>query len=166
VREFVNADGIAAGISPFNPESVAFEAGRIMLHRIQGLMAEGVDFAFETTLSAKSYLPLINSARGRGYNINLLFFWLTSPEFAKQRVARRVRKGGHNIPPTIIERRYCRGIYNLLNLYIPVADNWMVYDNMDAGPVLIAKGTENFEQIIVNPQLWGIIQQQSKHDSR
>jgi len=97
-KEFVNADSIAVGISPFNPESVAFEAGRIMLHRIHELMKDRADFAFETTLSTRSYVSLIREARKIGYKINLLFFWLNSPEMAKQRVAERVSNGGHNIP--------------------------------------------------------------------
>ena len=118
-KEFVNADSIDEGLSPFNYESVAFEAGRIMLQRIHQLMEEKVDFAFETTLAAKSYVPLIKSAKRFGYEITLLYFWLNSPELAKQRVALRVKKGGHNIPHEIIERRYYRGIYNFFNLYIP-----------------------------------------------
>jgi len=160
-KEFVNADSIAAGLSPFNPEQVAFEAGRIMLQRIHQLMEEKVDFAFETTLSAKSYIPLVKTAKNIGYNINLLYFWLSSTEFARQRVSQRVSEGGHGIPPEIIERRYYRGIYNLLNLYLPVADSWMVFDNMDTVPILIGHGTGNIEKIILNPQLWGIIEQQT-----
>src|SRR5688500_19246087 len=96
VREFVNADSIAAGLSLFNVESVAFEAGRIMLQRIQQLMEEKGDFAFETTLSTRSYVSLIKKAQTKGYKINLLYFWLHSPDFARQRVAKRVSKGGHN----------------------------------------------------------------------
>src|SRR5579871_478000 len=104
-KEFVNADSIAAGLSPFNPESVAMEAGRIMLQRIDQLMKEGVNFAFETTLAAKSYVTLIRAAREIGYEITLLYFWLSSPDLAKERVAKRVSMGGHNIPPDTIERR-------------------------------------------------------------
>jgi predicted ABC-type ATPase len=86
-KEFVNADSIAAGLSPFKPESVAFEAGRIMLHRIRQLIEEKADFGFETTLAAKSYISLIKIARESGYEISLLYFWLSSPEFAISRVA-------------------------------------------------------------------------------
>jgi len=160
-KEFVNADSIAAGLSPFNPDSVAVEAGRIMLQRIHQLLEEGADFAFETTLSTRSYVSLVKAAHIAGYEISLLYFWLISPEFAKQRVAKRVSKGGHNIPPDVIERRYYRGISNLLNLYIPVVDNWMVIDNMDMMPDIIGKGTEKGEKVIINTELWNIIIQQS-----
>jgi predicted ABC-type ATPase len=96
--EFVNADSIAAGLSPLNPDSVAFEAGRIMLNRIRHLLNNEVDFAFETTLSTKSYVSLIKEAKTRGYQITLLYFWLNSPELAINRVTNRVSQGGHNIP--------------------------------------------------------------------
>jgi predicted ABC-type ATPase len=109
-REFVNADSIAAGLSPFNPGSVGIEAGRIMLMRINELLRSRVDFAFETTLATRSYLHLIKDAKTLGYDVTLLFIWLDSPKTAIQRVARRVAKGGHNIPQEVIERRYYRGI--------------------------------------------------------
>lgn len=115
-KEFVNADSIAAGLSPFNVESVAFEAGRIMLERINQLLEENEDFAFETTLATRSYVSFIKKARTKGYKIILLYFWLASPDFAKQRVAKRVRQGGHNIPDEIVERRYYRGISSLFTL--------------------------------------------------
>jgi predicted ABC-type ATPase len=165
VKEFVNADSIAAGLSPFNVESVAFEAGRIMLERINLLMQEKEDFAFETTLSTRSYVSLIKKARINKYKINLLYFWLISPDFAKQRVAKRVSQGGHNIPDDIVERRYYRGIGNLLNLYIPIVDNWIVIDNMKE-PKIIAKGTMKGENMILNSELWNIVLEQSKHYGR
>jgi predicted ABC-type ATPase len=102
-REFVNADEIAKGLSPFQPEKVAFEAGRIMLHRIQELINGKVDFAFETTLSSKTYLHTIKQAKSTGYEIVLIFFWLESVELAKSRVRKRVSEGGHNIPEDITE---------------------------------------------------------------
>ena len=162
-REFVNADGIAAGISPFNPESVAFEAGRIMLNRIDQLIREKADFGFETTLAARNYLSLIRTAREEGYRITLLYFWLSSPDFARQRVAKRVSMGGHNIPGYIIERRYYRGIFNLLNLYIPICDSWMVIDNIDEVPEVIANGGINGEKLIKNSDIWSIILKQSEY---
>lgn len=116
-KEFVNADSIAAGLSPFNPESVAFEAGRIMLNRINQLVNEKVDFAFETTLATRSYVSLVKRARKAGYRITLLFFWLYSPQVALKRVAKRVSMGGHNIPSEVVFRRYFRGVHNLINLY-------------------------------------------------
>jgi len=160
VREFVNADNIAAGLSPFNVESVAFEAGRIMLQRIQQLMEAKENFAFETTLATRSYVSLIKKAKTNGYKITLLYFWLHSPDFAKQRVAQRVSKGGHNIPDEVVERRFHRGIANLLNLYVPVVDNWIVLDNMNAEPRIVAKGSAKENKEIFNSELWNLFSEQ------
>ncbi len=128
-KEFVNADEIARGLSPFNPESVAIDAGRLMLARMQGLIREGADFAFETTLSTRSYVNFIKQAREAGYFVVLLYFWLPSPELAIERVAQRVKEGGHNIPTDVIRRRYSKGLYNLTRLYTPICDFWAIYDN-------------------------------------
>ena len=160
-KEFVNADSIAAGLSPFKPESVAFEAGRIMLNRIHQLIGEKADFGFETTLAAKSYISLIKVARESGYVVSLLYFWLSSPEFAMSRVAKRVKKGGHNVPMEIIERRYYRGISNLLKLYMPICDNWIILDNTDAVSNVVALGGINAEKLVKNDDIWNIIVQQS-----
>jgi predicted ABC-type ATPase len=162
-KEFVNADSIAAGLSPFNPESVALEAGRLMLQRINTLLEENVDFAFETTLSTRSYATFIKKARAAGYTVTLLYFWLNSPEFAMSRVAERVERGGHNIPEDIIKRRYYRGIYNLLKLYIPICNIWTVLNNMSAVPEEIASGYADVETIIINPDIWGEILHQGNH---
>lgn len=161
-KEFVNADGIAAGLSPFNPESVAFEAGRIMLQRIDELMNAKVNFAFETTLATRSYVSLVKQAQNMGYKITLLFFWLHSPDLAKQRVAERVSEGGHNIPSEVIERRYYRGIFNLINLYMPICDTWVVVNNRDIIPELVAQGSQNGENIILNNYIWDTILNQSR----
>ncbi|HEY4151421.1 MAG TPA: zeta toxin family protein, partial [Chitinophagaceae bacterium] len=133
-KEFVNADNIAAGLSPFNPESVAIEAGRLMLLRIHELMRTGADFAFETTLASRSYVSLVRYAQQIGYTITLLFIWLDSPETAIQRVADRVAEGGHNIPEDVIKRRYYRGIFNLMNLYMPICDRWIIVNNKTIVP--------------------------------
>jgi predicted ABC-type ATPase len=164
-KEFVNADGIAAGLSPFNPESIAFEAGRIMLQRIDQLMKDKVDFAFETTLSAKTYLGVIREAQTSGYKITLVYFWLSSPEIARMRVAERVESGGHDISFDIIERRYFRGLYNLINLYTPVCDNWIVIDNESPIWNFIAKGSKTNTQII-NTDIWQIILDKCKYDRK
>ena len=108
-KEFVNADEIAKGLSPFQPERVSFEAGRIMLGRINDLLIDKKTFAFETTLSTISYKNKILEAKRVGYTTTLLFFWLQSIELAKERVRTRVSEGGNNIDPEIIERRYIRG---------------------------------------------------------
>lgn len=158
-REFVNADMIASGLSPFNAESVAFAAGRIMLQRLDELLIEGTDFAFETTLSSRSYIRLIKKAREYGYRITLLFFWLESPDMARDRVAARVSKGGHNIPSDIIGRRYYRGIKNLYDYYLSVCDNWIIVNNT-ATPVVIAS-CRNGSELIFNRSIWNMIKQQS-----
>lgn len=121
-KEFVNADEIAKGLSPFNPESVAIEAGRLMLQRMDDLLSEGADFAFETTLATRSYVKFIERAHAKGYFVTLLYFWLPTPEQAIERVATRVSEGGHNIPSDVIRRRYANGLRNLTMLYTPVCD--------------------------------------------
>lgn len=116
-REFVNADEIARGISPFQPETVSFQAGRIMLNRIKELLKGKKDFGFETTPSTRSYVHLIRQAKNQEYTVVLIFFWLESVELAKARVQARVEKGGHNIPAAVIERRYIRGSKNFFTIY-------------------------------------------------
>lgn len=139
-REFVNADEIAAGISPFNPEGVAIQAGRIMIERIIQLLKDGETFAFETTLATRSYVKLIHQAKRRGYFVTLLFFSLSSSEQAIRRVAQRVSMGGHNIPRDVIERRYDAGLQNLFQLYMPICDYWTLYDNSNCPAVRLASG--------------------------
>ena len=163
-KEFVNADNIAAGLSPFNPESVSIEAGRLMLSRIRELMESRVDFAFETTLSTKSYVSFIISAQNAGYKVSLLFIWLDSPATGVKRVADRVSKGGHHIPDEVIVRRYYRGIFNLLNLYIPVCDRWMIVENETIIPQAIAEGGVMIDSIIINQYIWEEINNQAKRD--
>ena len=114
-REFVNADEIAKGLSPFNPESVAIDAGRLMLQRMDDLLIAGEDFAFETTLATRSYVKFIDQAHAMGYFVSLLFFWLPTPELAIVRVATRVSKGGHDIPEEVIRRRYATGMRNMVS---------------------------------------------------
>jgi len=159
-REFVNADNIAAGLSPFNLESVALEAGRIMLHRIRELMDDNADFAIETTLATRSYVSLIKKAHLMGYRVSLLYFWLSSPGVAVERVATRVAKGGHHIPSETIERRYYRGIYNLYNLYMPICDEWTLVDNTDVSPDVIAQA-DALGKTIYNNELWNNIKRDS-----
>lgn len=135
--EFINADEIARGISPFKPDSVALQAGRLMLGRIEQLLNEGKDFAFETTLSTRSYKNTVLKAQSLGYHVTLLFYWLESPELAQKRVEFRVQEGGHNIPLDVINRRYLKGISNLFEIYLPICDYSMVFDNSKTNPVMI-----------------------------
>lgn len=138
-KEFVNADEIARGLSPFQPETVALEAGRIMLSRIHELIGRGEDFAFETTLATKSYLSFIRKAKQAGYFVSLVFFWLESPELAIERVKKRVTEGGHHIPEGVVRRRYQRGIENLFNLFFNEVDYLLIFDNTGPNPELIAE---------------------------
>ena len=156
-KEFVNADEIAKGLSPFQPEKVGFEAGRIMLNRIDELFQKEVDFAFETTLSAKSYLSIVKKAQNQGYFVTLIFFWLSSVELAKQRVKIRVKEGGHNIPEYVIERRYERGIKNFFKIYLNNCDNVMLFDNSNKLPILIAEKEINEEIQIIDQNLFSKI---------
>jgi predicted ABC-type ATPase len=132
---------IAKGLSPFQPEKVAFESGRIMLNRIDELLRENESFAFETTLSTKSYKNKIKTAKEKGYTITLLFFWLQNIELAKERVKIRVSEGGHNIEAEIIARRYINGIKNLFNIYLPIVDGVLIFDNSEGKHELIAMKT-------------------------
>jgi predicted ABC-type ATPase len=137
-KEFVNADEIAKGLSPFQPESVAFESGRIMLNRITELLQENKSFAFETTLSTRSYKSKIIEAKSKGYRVTLLFFWLQNIELAKERVKIRVSEGGHNIESDVIERRYIRGIKNLFDIYLSIVDGALIFDNSEGQHELLA----------------------------
>lgn len=152
--EFVNADEIARGLSPFRPEKVAFAAGRLMLVRIKELILAKEDFAFETTLSTKSYVSLINFARKQGYRIALLFIWLKDPQLAIERVAIRVKKGGHFIPNDVVSRRYKRGLKNLFGLYLPDADSAFIVDNSTENPQIIAQGKWQLDWQILNSDIW------------
>lgn len=156
VKEFVNADEIARGLSPFQPETVAIEAGKIMLRRMQDLLLQKVDFAFETTLSTRSFIGFINQAKGSGYTVHLVFYWLNSVALAIERVKKRVSLGGHDIPEDIIIRRYYAGLRNFVNLYKVVVDNWLLVDNSEGEPELIAIGRREKEDI-TDSEKWLII---------
>jgi len=134
---FVNADLIAAGLSPFSPESASIQAGRLMLKEISRYASGLESFAFETTLSGRGYLRMIEQWQIAGYHVKLLFLQLATPEEAIARVAQRVQQGGHNIPEAVIRRRFAAGIENFKNLYAPQVDIWALYDNSGAQPVLL-----------------------------
>jgi len=159
--EFINADEIAKGLSPFFPESNAIQAGRLMLNRIENLIGKGDDFAFETTLSTKSYRNFISRARAHGYHITLLFFWLRTADLAVQRVKTRVQEGGHDIPEDIIRRRYKNGLSNFFNIFEFIVDDWVFIDNSGAPYELIAqKKSNNLE--IRNENVWKDLQKKYK----
>lgn len=154
VKEFVNADEIARGLSPFQPDKVAIEAGKIMLNRINDLLSRRLDFAFETTLSSRSFVGFINRAKEAGYTVNLIYYWLDSVDLAIERVRVRVSEGGHDIPKDIIIRRYYAGVKNLLTLYLDKVDYWLVIDNSKTEPEVIAEGDRNGRYQIQNPKKW------------
>ena len=149
-KEFVNADEIAKGLSPFQPEKVSIEAGRIMLERINDLLNSQENFAFETTLATKSYRSKIFLARTKGYNVTLLFFWLRNVDLAIERVRTRVIEGGHHIETDVIRRRYKNGIKNLFEIYLPIADEIMIFDNSEGKHDLIAEKTIESEIEVLN----------------
>lgn len=157
ITEYVNADAIAAGLSPLNPEARALQAGRLMLERLRTLANADADFAFETTLAARSFAPFLQRCSGRQYRINLLYFWLRSPDLAVERVARRVASGGHSIPEEVIRRRYERGRKNLVELYLPLCDRWIVYDNSDNSPTVVAQRGDDGQPFIFSSETWNQI---------
>lgn len=144
VKEFVNADVIARGLSAFDPEGAAVSAGKIMLRRLDELAAAGESFAFETTLASRTFERFVKRLRtpaGGGYRFHLAYFWLPDAEMAVARVAQRVGTGGHHVAGDVVRRRYARGLWNFLHLYRPVADSWRLYDGTSpTGPKLIAEG--------------------------
>lgn len=137
---FVNADLIAAGIAPFQPETVAFRAGRLMLQELARHSAEGCSFAFETTLSGRTYAPMIDTWRASGYTIKLIFLSLASADDAVARVANRVRQGGHNIPAETIRRRFESGLIHFRDTYRHRVDFWQLFDNSGDSPLLKEEG--------------------------
>lgn len=137
---FVNADLIAAGLSPFAPETAAIDAGRIMLAQIAAHAQRRQSFAFETTLSGRSYARYIPQWRAAGYQVNLWFLSLPSPEAAIARVRQRVSEGGHDVPEAVIRRRFDAGLRNFKQLYRPLVDRWALYDNVARPPVLLSEG--------------------------
>lgn len=153
-KEFVNADEIAKGLSPFQPETVSFQAGRIMIERIDELLNSGVDFAFETTLTTLSYIGTIRSAKEKAYSVSLIYFWLNDVELAIERVKTRVNEGGHNIPEETIRRRYFRGIFNLTNKFTVLCDYWIVINNSSRPFTFVAEGYGETEIKVHDEMVW------------
>ncbi|MFI5382036.1 MAG: zeta toxin family protein [Tepidisphaerales bacterium] len=156
VKEFVNADLIAQGLSGFAPERAAMAAGRAMLARIRELARQRASFAFETTLASRSFAAWIESLIDqRGYQFHLVFLWLPTADFAVARVCDRVRLGGHDVPEETIRRRYDRGLWNFFSLYQPLATTWRMYDNSRwLKPKLIVSGRNSISEIVYDRQLW------------
>ncbi len=140
ITTFINADLIAAGLSPFAPELAARRAGRLMLEEIDRCATAGISFAFETTLAGKGYLWRIAAWQLMGYHVKLIFLRLNSADDAIQRVQLRVSQGGHAIPLPVIQRRFALGLANFERAYRPAVDAWQLIDNGGSGPVLVAEG--------------------------
>lgn len=136
---FVNADLIAQGLAPFRPTTAAIKAGKLVLGQIHEYANRGVDFAFETTLSGKSYKNLLPLLKDKGYLVHLFFLWVPSPRLAIERIKDRVAEGGHHVPAEDVKRRFSRGVNNFFRIYEPLLDSWMLFDNSKARPLLIAK---------------------------
>lgn len=137
-RNFVNADLIAQGVSPFSPEAAAFRAGRLMLNEIKLLAERRLDFGFETTLSGRTHQNLVRHLKQRGYAVHLFFLWVPSVELALSRVRGRVMEGGHDVPATVVRRRFQRSVRNFFVHYRRLADSWILFDNSGEVPSVIA----------------------------
>ncbi len=161
IDEFVNADEIAKGISPLNPEAAALGAGKIMLSRIQQLVGENKSFALETTLAGRNYVKYIKKAHEKNYLVVLIFLWLDSPKTAIKRVAERVKKGGHNVPEKVVTQRYSNGLKNLSTQYADIADATYIIDNTSNSDNIfdnmIAEKTSNSDFKVYNQEKIDII---------
>ncbi len=162
IQEFVNADEIARGLSPFNPDGSAVAAARLMIERICALIVDGKSFSFETTCAGRGHVRTLQSCRLAGYRSTLVYLWLPSPEAAVARVARRVSQGGHQIPEHIIRRRYNTGLRNMYRLYLPLMDVAYIYDNSDDGGVLIAERQPQKSLVVHDPMRWNHIREASR----
>jgi predicted ABC-type ATPase len=155
-QNFVNADLIAQGLSPFAPRTAAIKAGRLVLQQIHLLANKGLDFAFETTLSGKLYVNLFKFLRQRGYRIHIFFLWIPNANLAVSRIRNRVAQGGHDVPTQDVLRRFNRSISNFFKLYQSLADSWMLFDNAAVTPILIAE-RKNGKLRIVDPNSYNTI---------
>jgi len=155
IRDYVNADTIAQGLSAFAPEEQAFRAGRIMLARIKDFAEEGRSFAFESTLATRSYAPWLRQLVADRYDLKVVFLWLQSTELAVARVKARVSAGGHAVEESVVRRRYTRGIKNFLNLYSPIAAQWSVLDNSSINPPqLVVRGSMGTVSAVAGQERW------------
>lgn len=157
IREFVNADTIATGLSGFDPDAAAFAAGRIMLARLRELASARQSFAFESTLASRTFAPWLSGLRSVGYEVHVVFVWLRSAELAIKRVKKRVSKGGHDVPAEVVRRRYARSMANFRELYAPIATTWAVYNNSDNLGALVATGGAGVPPTILNRRVFSMI---------
>ena len=158
LHEFLNADEIARGLSPFDPEANALPAGRMMIDRIDKLVTAGKSFAFETTCAGHRQAKLLRLCRAAGYRVTFFFLWLPSPQAAMQRVAQRVARGGHQIPDDVIARRYAMGLHNMRHMFLPLAHVAAIYDNSIEPPVLIAEKESDSSFTVRDTERWKLIE--------
>jgi len=163
-REFLNADLIAAGLAPFAPETQALLASQLMLEQAHKLVLKKQSFSLETTLSGRSYRQMIPQWQDAGFHVILFFLWLPSADLAVERVASRVKQGGHNIPESVIRRRYERGLKNLFHLYLPILDVAHVYNGATLPPVAVWNREASLESVL-DANLWQTIQSSAKETS-
>jgi predicted ABC-type ATPase len=162
IAEFINADEIARGLSPFNPDGAALAAGRLMLQRMRSLASGEQSFAIETTCSGRGHLGFLRQCKSAGWRITLVFLWLPSPQIAIDRVERRVAAGGHAVHPKIITRRYRAGLRNMCTDYLPMADVAAIYDNAEDEPILIAERISGADLMIHDAERWKSIERASQ----
>ncbi len=165
VQEFVNADTIAAGLSAFAPQTVAFAAGRVMIGRVRELATMKSDFAFESTLASRTFVPWLRALKRQDYVLHLIYLWLPSADLAVERIAERVRRGGHTVPEMDIRRRYVNSLSNFFNLYRPIADSWLMLDNsQQPEPRPVAWRNVGGPVHIVQDGPWKVLRQRYEKD--
>ena len=145
---FINADLIAKGLSPFEPQIVAIKAGKLVIEQINDFVIKNMDFALETTMAGKTYVKLLKELKHKNYCIHLFYLWLPNPKLALARISERVKDGGHDVPAKDVKRRFYRGIRNLFKIYKPYFDSWMLFDNSRSTPRLIAEEKDRTIRII------------------
>lgn len=154
IYEFINADEIARGLAPLHPESMALTASKLMVQRLRDLLGAKKSFAFETTAAGTNYIKYLKDAQAVGYEINLMFLWLSSPDLAVKRVARRVAEGGHYVPEETIRRRYKAGLRNMVKYYLPLAHTALILDNSIGLQKIIARKSIRDGLEIQNEEIW------------
>lgn len=162
METFVNADYIARGLSGRNTDAVAFEAGRIMLKRLHQLGDAGADFAFESTLSSRTFAPFLRTLKARGYRVAIYYFSLTNAQLAIRRVKLRVDLGGHDVPSDVVKRRFGRSLRNFFNLYAPLADEWTLFDNSSSPLALTVAAQAAQKLTVTQTTTWLKLQKLSK----
>ena len=141
IEQFLNADSLAAGLSPLRPEAMAIPAARLLLERWRALVAARTSFAFESTFSGRTYAPMLRAARAAGYSVRVCYLWLPSDDASLHRVRNRVREGGHNVPSDDIRRRYLPSVRNFFELYLPLSDDTVLYEAAVTPPIRVARWT-------------------------